>query len=674
MNIHTRLLPLPHQITCNGWRECRPEEIAVCSNGLHPTVRLAATELVDFLVSRTGASLTPRFGAPHPHGDGLQITIAHGPGRALRRDGFQCYTILPDRHGLRLIGREPIGAYYAVQTLKQAIEFRGKRVRIPLLRVTDWADLAERGFWDYFYPASVVGRAAMEMHTFQTREAWYAFLDDFADHKLNLLELLVTDHGLLYQSKRFPKLVQEGTPGDKNELMRDVLVYARARGIVVFLTIGHPEQIGQLRTQYPEIAARNPTGCPPSLFQHLYCFSQPRSRHLFQAIFEEVAEFFAPDGICVWSPEHLGRCTCSACQRASYPAPYFSLYREAFQRARRQHPKLRLRLLASFMRYSIRVLKTIPPEAEIEYYECDRHGLYGYDADKRLPEHLNAAARTGRRLVGCMSYRGCGQKYVPLPMLDNVAGWVRLLARKGWHGVSGSTYSNPGVNRLNLLRMADAGWNATGRNSETFLRAYGHTEGQPSPQIRASVLWTLSEGWELYHRISLGFLEQSALDWILRRDDVNYLDAAHTIDTIEYQHLPSLEVVLKLLPESLRLAARLGDRDLQRQLRVCQIRLQSLHDIFYALRVYGRQRWPDPEKGPWGEDWIGEIQRRLTAARRRLQELPRITVHIRSRYAGVVGDPAVRDEACLKRIDRILSPGFRRELQKRAWPDLAAFA
>ena len=662
--IEDRLLPLPRSVRCDGWWAVPPDRVHVVAEGDDPALRLAAEELAVALHAP----------APRTHdGDlppgALRVRVRRGQHAAIPATGYQAYAVVPDAHGLDLIGAEPVGATYAVKTLKQAVVPADGTVYVPRVAVSDAADLAERGFWDYLYPAPI--RDTSEMYTLRTVPQWRAFLDDLADYKLNLLELLVWDEGLYYNSTRFPDLVEPGTPADKNDLVREVIDHARRCGIRLYLTLCHPEHFSRLRSTHPELAAVDPVGITASGFEHMFCFSHPECRRILAGIAEEVAEMFQPDGICAWMPEHLGQCTCSECAARGYMPQFFDIYRDAFARIHQHQPRLRMRFLVSFLRHSDAVLRMVPDGAELGYYECDRHGLYGADDDKRLPAHLAAAAQAGRRLLGCTSFRGIGHKYVPVPCLENVAEWVRLLVRDGYAGVSASIYSNPTTNRVNILRGMDVAWNAAGRESEAYLRAYGTCHGHDQPVRRARALHILSDGWEQYHRKQGVWMERHALDCLLSRHAPNVVDAFYVTDALEFRDLPALRQALADLDVGVDLARALGDVDIQRQFRVCQIRLGAMVHILSALHVRGRQQWPDPVKGPW-QDWIAEITRHLEQARVLLEELPDVTRHIVSCVADVRGDPTVTDEPCLARLAKALDPAFLQDLAERAWPSMNA--
>ena len=662
--IEDRLLPLPHAHECRGWQAVRPGQLCVVAESDDAMVQLSAHELAEFLATGTGARVPVSKSRDAVPDDAFVLSLEQGDDPAVPVAGYQAYGIVPDDRGLRLIGREPIGTYYAVKTLKQAIAPLPWGVRMPQWVVSDYADLAERGFWDYFYPAPI--RPTSEMHTLETPQRWFAFLDDLADYKINLLDLLIWDEGLYYNSARFPELVEPGTPANKNEIVREVIAYARQRGIRILLNLCHPEHFARLHTAHPELAGVNPTGQQQRLLDMLFCVSHPKTREIFAGIAEEVVDLFEPDGLLVWPPENLGRCTCEACTRHGYLRQFYSIYREARDRIHQTRPGLPVRLMVSYLHHYDTVLRMVPDDAELVYYECDRHGMYGFDNHKRLPAHLTAANRAGRRILGCMIFRGCGQKYVPLPYLETVAEWVRLLVRDGYYGLDGSVYSNPGTNRLNILRMADVAWNAAGRETEAYLRAYGTCHAQAQPGARAGVLHALSDGWEQYHRRWGGMMEGGALDWLLAPREWGAVDARITSDALEQHHLPAMWAALVNLQAAADRTRQLGDERLEREVRVCQIRLGAMYHILAAVRLRDPDPWRDPQTGRCTH-WVAAMREHLAAARDLLVELPEVTGAIVSSWAHVEGDPTVSDEKCLAKLDEALAPA-RLDALARAHP------
>jgi hypothetical protein len=63
----------------------------------------------------------------------------------------QAYHIFPEAEhtGLRIVARTPVGLFYGAKTLAQLVLAKSTDAElcIPILRVTDWPDIPERGFW-----------------------------------------------------------------------------------------------------------------------------------------------------------------------------------------------------------------------------------------------------------------------------------------------------------------------------------------------------------------------------------------------------------------------------------------------------------------------------------------------------------------------------------------------
>ena len=663
--ITNRLIPKPKRIRINGVTRVLPGDLTIhCATG--GAAREGVISLAGFIETQTGTAPAVEATLNRTR-EGKRIVVSTDDVAG----GPQSYQITSHDTGLRLTGADDAGAFYATRTLKQALRLEDGEILLPLLDVADSPDLADRGFWDYFFPSPL--RGTSELYTFTTAGQWCELIDDLSDYKLNLMELLVTDEGLCYNSQRFPELVQPGTPAGKNDLIREVMAHARLRAVCILPSFTHPEHMKQIRKVYPETRAVDVRGCPPSIAGELFCFSQPKTRSILGGILEEVAELFSPDGLCVWIPEHMGHCTCAGCQsRFTYLQAFIDICTTAAANIRTKIPGFRLRLLASFMRYADEVINMLPPGVELEYYECDRHGLYGFDAEKKIPQGVAHHARK-EHVVGCINYRGMGLKYVPLPYFDNVRGWVAALAQAGAHGVSGSLYSNPGVCRWNLLAMVDAAWNLNGHTTDQFIRAVLPSQSPVDLDSDAAMLRALSRAWYLAHQFHPRLLDVHALTRIRARRPMDYWDACYLTDALEDDVLPRFESCLGELRIAVEASRSAGAESLLRQGQTALAFLSYQFHVFSALHAFGRQQWPDPEKGPW-DDWIEETMLHLRAARAHAARIPELTRHIRSRYPAVAAELADQMAQPLSVLDELLSPAFAERLREVAWPDIDSFA
>ncbi len=599
------------------------------------------------------------------------------PDRETQVAGFQAYRIMIFQNRMYIKGNEPEGTYYGVKTLLQALSFSEDKIILPLLEVTDSADMEERGFWDYFYPAPL--RQSSELFSFKQSDDWFRLIDKLSNFKINLMQLLVSgehshgQEGLIYHSKRFPELVEPGLPDNKNDLIRDVIGYGKKCGMKITLGIVHPEQMAIIGKRYPETRAKNPKGCQPSLRDKQFCFSHPLTQKIISGILEEINEMFSPTRVFIWMPEHLGHCSCGSCRdRWGGIAAFMKICDKANRKIRKNHPQFRLRILVSFMRYSDQVMKLIPPDVDLVYYECDRHGPYGFSNKKKLPERLVQLTKNGNRILGCLNYRGQVISFIPQPYFSNIKEWVQLMIRRGISGVDGSIASCPEVNLMNLLCMEEYAWNSNGTDISRFIRACLYQLGKDQLEDRTQVWLTLSEAWNLYHTLHPRLCDEHALDRISELQPIDYLDCVYIVDSLEDRILPDLRKILLNLEKAEVKTKKIDDGQLISMVQACRALLSFQFHVFAAFHVYGRQRWPDPEKGPWN-DWIDELLDHVAAARTKLRKAKKITNNIISVLRGKP-DAAMNNQKLLDKLDKMLKPDFREKLLKLDWEDIDSFA
>ena len=154
------VLPLPKEIRIEGEVSVSPEAISVTVCGAEDAaVNLAAEQLRGLLGEGNeagGKAFEIVLGTVDSHSrlGGKVVDEGRLAGLPNRE---QAYVIRPDGRGrLLLAGLEGVGAAYAACTLGQLLgPFTTKaHVRIPLLSVTDWPDVAERGLWNFPDPAN----------------------------------------------------------------------------------------------------------------------------------------------------------------------------------------------------------------------------------------------------------------------------------------------------------------------------------------------------------------------------------------------------------------------------------------------------------------------------------------------------------------------------------------
>ncbi|WP_182883728.1 beta-N-acetylhexosaminidase [Microbispora sp. H10949] len=249
------LLPLPRSIeTGAGTAEIAPGAVVSGPAALCDAVRLA----LGVLDPRPGDAAT------------AALRVEEDP-----RLGPEAYvlTIAPD--GVRIAAGDRAGAFYAAQTLRQALPdeaFRsalppGTRWTLPCGRVADAPAFAWRGTHLDVSRSFLPKREVLRM------------IDLMASHKLNRLHLhLADDQGWRVESRAFPLLHEVGSHRPRTVVshhgedlafddvphgghytladLAEIAAYARARAVVVVPEIDVPGHASAVLAAYPALASR----------------------------------------------------------------------------------------------------------------------------------------------------------------------------------------------------------------------------------------------------------------------------------------------------------------------------------------------------------------------------------------------------------------------------------
>jgi len=220
--------PLPKQIEVTGKLALRPDQVFIDAGELSaPLVAQAVSELRESL--KQGSS--PSSAASKRFTITLQLGGAHTQDLKGLKNSDQSYRIFPDerKDGLQLTALTPKGLYYASKTLQQLIKagrIDGK-VIMPLLTVTDWPDLADRGVWGTDTPLHI---------------RW------LSDRKFNYMEQVATH--VIDENKRSVVTM--------NEPRRRMLDEGPTLGINPVPAIVHLERLGGrgVYKAYPEVKGK----------------------------------------------------------------------------------------------------------------------------------------------------------------------------------------------------------------------------------------------------------------------------------------------------------------------------------------------------------------------------------------------------------------------------------
>ena len=219
------------------------------------------------------------------------------------------YRLKVDREGVQLTARTETGLFYGKQTLLQLLTPEG----LPFVQITDAPRFAYRGL-----------HLDVSRHFFPKEEVM-KILNAMAYYKLNTLHMHLTDAaGWRIQIDKYPRLtteasyrtqsdwrewwdkgtdrkyVKEGTPGAyggyyNKEDIREILDYARVRGVEVIPEIEFPAHILSAVVAYPWLSCTGEQHQVPRqhfISRDLLCAGKESSYKFLADVLEETADLF----------------------------------------------------------------------------------------------------------------------------------------------------------------------------------------------------------------------------------------------------------------------------------------------------------------------------------------------------------------------------------------------
>jgi hexosaminidase len=176
----------------------------------------------------------------------LTVKVA-GPGGAVQGvDEDESYKLTVSASGAQLSAATDVGAIHGMETLLQLAEMKDGACRLPAVTIDDAPRFRWRGL-----------HLDVSRH-FETVDVIKRTLDAMTLAKLNVFHWhLSDDQGFRAESKKFPRFTEVASDGlyYTQDQMRDVVAYARARGIRVVPEFDMPGHTSSWLLAYPEIGA-----------------------------------------------------------------------------------------------------------------------------------------------------------------------------------------------------------------------------------------------------------------------------------------------------------------------------------------------------------------------------------------------------------------------------------
>ncbi len=211
-----------------------------------PRLDRAAERLLLQLRRQTGLLIHPRTSKSDSAKATLVVHSDHAssPVQVLGED--ESYTLEVTSSGAKLNAADPLGVLRGLQTFLQLVDVSTDGFALPAVAIKDQPRFVWRGVMidssRHFTPLDVLQRN----------------LDGMEAVKMNVFHWHLSDNqGFRAESKKLPKLQASGSGGDyyTQDEIRDVIAYARDRGIRVVPEFDMPGHSSAWFVGYPEIAS-----------------------------------------------------------------------------------------------------------------------------------------------------------------------------------------------------------------------------------------------------------------------------------------------------------------------------------------------------------------------------------------------------------------------------------
>jgi hexosaminidase len=237
-------MPMPSSITPGEGQLLIDEGFKAHLTG-YPDTRLPASmdRFLQKLQKKTGI---PFNLSPSPDKPTVLEIQCKGPGEQVQSMAAdESYVLEVNSRDARLVAASPIGIFRGLETFLQLVDLDDHSFYVPCLKIDDSPRFRWRGLLvdvsRHWEPVEVIRR----------------ILDAMSAVKMNVLHWhLSDDQGFRVESKIFPKLHQKGSDGNyyRQSEIREVVAYARARGIRVVPEFDMPGHTTAWLVAYPELA------------------------------------------------------------------------------------------------------------------------------------------------------------------------------------------------------------------------------------------------------------------------------------------------------------------------------------------------------------------------------------------------------------------------------------
>ncbi len=459
-------VPLPKEIDITAKVRVPADEVTiVASDASDHLVKQAITELRAGLGHK--ATDTPRTASFTIL---LQLGGPETESLAKLRNSDQACRIIPDGATLKLIAAAPPGLYYAAKTMRQLMRptLAGGSVDIPIMTMTDWPDMEDRGTWG-------------------TEN--YDHLEWMSDRKMNIVEQIssvgVNDDGRGWGQHKGGREAMS-TLGPKI-------------GVKPVPAILHLEQVAGkgVFQHYPQLKGQG------ECKEGAICYSRPEFVNVLADWIVSLRNLPGVEEVDVWMAENMAGqkgCQCDKCKKEDRSVLEARVINAAFEQAKKRvNGRLGLRILTSEETEGANreVFDTLLPEIKIWYY----HSLLTYTAGETpmLRPYLEEYARKGRWIGVCPNIVPIVHFAQPFTGPHFIHYRMNEFVDKQMSGLIG--YATPRMYYQYFLVEAAAewSWNAKGRTPREFAASYAVRQGLKDPEKYADWVDVISPvAWDIY--------------------------------------------------------------------------------------------------------------------------------------------------------------------------------
>lgn len=443
----------------------------------------------DIVVDQAVKELRDLFG-PGSSGASFKITLQMGGPESEKlkalKNSDQAYLIFPEgpgfgnpgpgggrdgavgqASGLRLVALAPRGIYYAAKTLQQLVAAKATQdsVQIPLMTVTDWPDMADRGLW---------GSDSYD---------WIPWL---ADRKMNLVEQ-ISNCGVDDEGKAFGKLKQG----------REAMVTeGPQRGVEPMPAVLHLDQVGGkgVFKRYPNLEGHGGK-------EWTICYSQPEFPQVLADWLVDLKSIPGVPEVDVWMAENCrgqGGCKCAECGKYDRNVLEAMTILKAWEIAKKKIGYFPIRVMTSeeTLNSNPKIFAILPPDVKVSYY----HSLLTYTCAKypMIWPNIAAEAAKGRGITVVPNLGPEVSKCSPFTGPEFIHFRMQEFLDKKMIGLQGFATPLIKFQKFNTEAAGEWSWNTNGRSPREFALSWAVREGMKNPEKFAE--WSdayNNPGWNL---------------------------------------------------------------------------------------------------------------------------------------------------------------------------------